>query len=108
MAHLSVLSGRGVMVGCASPIYLTSEADYGSGSKLTFELLEADASLLKLLVGKTDTFSIDSRHPRFLAELTSLEPCESTVAALAPLRHQPAMRGILTVLRAAGAGESVK
>ena len=108
MAYLSVLSGRGVMVGCASPIYLTSEADYGAGSKLTFELLEADASLLKRLVGKTDTFSIDSPHPRFIAELTSLEPCESTVAALALLRHKPAMRGTLTVLRAAGVGEGMK
>jgi hypothetical protein len=106
MASLSILSEGGLMVGCANPIYLTSEADYREGAKLTFEVLEADASSLRRLLGKIDTFGIDPREPVFIAELTSLEPCESTVEALALLRDKPAMRGTLTVFRTVSFGDN--
>ena len=96
MAFLSI-ARDGMMVGCANPIYLTSEPDYSSGAKITFEVLDADASVLKRLVGKVETFGFDPSRPPFRAELTSLEPCTSTVVALSLMRDRPAMLGVFTV-----------
>jgi|HubBroStandDraft_2_1064218.scaffolds.fasta_scaffold161372_1 hypothetical protein len=97
MATLSILAEDGMMITCANPIYLTSPIDYSRGSKVTFEVLEANASSLKRLAGKIETFGVDPQQFPFSAELTSLEPCTSTVTALALLRDRPAMRGVLTV-----------
>jgi hypothetical protein len=97
MAALSILHEDGVMVGCANPIYLTCAMEYRRGAKVTFEVLEADASYLKRLVGKTETFALDPQHPPFTAQLTSLDSCKSTVPALAALRDRPAMCGVLSV-----------
>jgi hypothetical protein len=96
MAFLSI-ARDGMMVGCANPIYLTSEPDYSSGAKITFEVLESDAGSLKRLVGKVETFGFDTTRPPFRAELTSLEPCTSTVVALSLMRDRLAMRGVFTV-----------
>jgi hypothetical protein len=96
MAFLSIDRG-GMMVGCANPIYLTSEPDYGSGAKITFEVLESDAGSLKRLVGKVETFGFDATRPPFRGELTSLDPCTSTVVALSLMRDRPAMRGVFIV-----------
>lgn len=96
MAFLSI-ARDGMMVACANPLYLTSEPDYSSGAKITFEVLEADASVLKRLIGKVETFGFDTSRPPFQAKLTSLEPCTSTVLALSLMRERPAMRGIFTV-----------
>ena len=86
-----------MMVGCANPIYLTSEPDYSTGARITFEVLESDAGSLKRLVGKVETFGFDPKVPPFRAELTSLETCTSTVQALSLMRATPAMRGVFTV-----------
>jgi len=97
MAFLSIVKD-GMMVGCANPIYLTSEADYGSGAKITFEVLGSDAAFLKRLVGKVETFGFDSTRPPFRTELTSLGTlAKSTVIALSLMRDRPTMRGVLTV-----------
>jgi predicted transcriptional regulator len=96
MAFLSI-DRDGMMVGCANPIYLTSDPDYRTGAKITFEVLESDAGFLKRLVGKVETFGFDPKVSPFRAEVTSLEPCTSTVLALSLMRHKPAMRGVLTV-----------
>ncbi len=96
MAFLSIDRG-GMMVGCGNPIYLTSEPDYGSRAQITFEVLESDAGSLKRLVGKVETFGFDTTRPPFRAELTSLEPCTSTVVALSLMRDRPAMRGVFIV-----------
>jgi sulfur transfer protein SufE len=96
MAFLSI-ARDGMMVGCANPIYLTSEADYSSGAKITFEVLESDAAVLKRLVGTVETFGFDTTRPPFRAELTSLDPCTSTALALSLMRDRPAMRGVFTV-----------
>jgi len=96
MSCLSILGEGGVMLGCANPIYLTSEMDYSRGAKVIFEVLEADASQLKRLLGKMEHLALDSQHPPFSATLTSLEPCKTTIHALAVFKT-PVMRGILTV-----------
>ena len=96
MAFLSI-EKDGMMVGCANPIYLTSEPDYSAGAEITFEVLESDAGVSKRLVGKVETFGFDATRPPFRAELTSLDPCTSTVDALSLMRHRPAMRGTFTV-----------
>jgi len=96
MAFLSI-ERDGMMVGCASPIFLTSEANYSSGAKITFEVLESDAGFLKKLVGKVETFGFDTSRPPFRAELTSLDSCTSTVIALSMMRDRPTMRGVFTV-----------
>jgi hypothetical protein len=97
MAVLSILDHDGIISICASPIYPTSEIDLRRGAKLIFEVLEKDASRLKRLVGQMSTFGIDPKRPLFLAELTSLEPCTSTVVPLMLMSHEPTMRGVLTI-----------
>jgi len=80
MNALSVFAKEGGTVsGCANPIYLTSEVSFRPGDKLTFEVLEQDASQLKSLVGKFELFGLDSRA--FFAQLVTLERCQSTVPA---------------------------
>ena len=97
MSVLSILPKCGLMVLCAKPIYLTSPVDLRPGSTVTFEVLEPDASHLRRVLRKLETFGLGAEHAPFMAELTSLERCRSTVAALAFLRDRPAMRGVLTV-----------
>ena len=97
MSCLSVLDHDGIISICANSIYLTSEMDLRRGAKVTFEVLEVDASRLRRLVGQVATFGFDPKQALFNAELTSLEPCTSTVLALSLMRHKPAMRGVLTI-----------
>ena len=78
-----------------NPIYLTSEVSFRRGDKLTFEVLEQDASQLKSLVGKFELFGLNSRA--FFAQLVTLERCQSTVPPLAMMRDRPTMRGILEI-----------
>ena len=99
MVHLSILHEDGIMVTCANPIYLTGPTDFRPGGRVTFEVLEADAAHLKRLIGKTETFGLDPQQLPFSAQLTALEPCESTVDALSLLRYKPAMRAVLSIHR---------
>lgn len=97
MSALSVFSEEGVALGCAYPIYLTSEISYKRGAKIAFEVLERDASYLKRMVGEKDMFGIDPQQPPFFAEVTSLELCDPTELALQML-GKPVMCGVLTIL----------
>lgn len=93
-----MLNDEGIAFGGANPIYLASELDLRKGAQIEFEVLEADASQLKKLVGKKGTFGIDAATSgMFVGELTSLESRTSTVQALLFLRDKPAMRGVITV-----------
>jgi hypothetical protein len=62
-------------------------------------VLEADASSLKRLIGKTETFGVDSRQLPFIGKLVSLERCTSSVDALSLIREKPAMRGVILIER---------
>lgn len=78
---------------CANPIFVTSESDYG----VTFEVFADDATSLKSRLGKLHLYHSDSKL--FWAELTALQPCESTHPALRLLRHRPTLQGVLTIRR---------
>jgi hypothetical protein len=96
MSALSIFPPEGgPAFGCANPIYLTSELSLRTGDKITFEVLDADASQLKALVGKMELFALDSKV--FWGTLVSLDPCESTVSSLALMRYRPAMCGVFEV-----------
>jgi hypothetical protein len=79
----------------SAAIYLTSEVNFLPGDKLTFEVLERDASQLKSLIGRTELFGLEPRA--FFGQLISLEPCESTAPALARMRDTPTLRGIFEI-----------
>jgi hypothetical protein len=97
---LSVVSEDGLAMHCASPVYPTSQPDYRPGARLTFEVLEVDASSLKRLVGKAETFVVDDpRQVPFIGRLASLEPCTSSVEALSLMRYKPAMRAVIVIER---------
>lgn len=96
MATLSILAEDGIMITCAN-IYPRFPIDCRAGAKIIFEVLEVDASSLKRRVGKTETFGLNTDQLPFTGQLTSLEPCTSTVPALALMRDRPALRGVLTV-----------
>ena len=85
------------MITCANPVYLIEPADVRDGGRITFEVLETDASYLKRLIGKTETFGLDPQQLPFSARLIALEACKSTVDALSLLRHKPAMRAVLSI-----------
>jgi hypothetical protein len=96
MSALSIFpAGGGPALGCANPIYVTSQVRFLPGERITFEVLERDAFQLKSLVGKTELFGLDSTA--FFGQLVSLEPCESTVAALAMTRDRSTMRGVFEI-----------
>ena len=93
MSALSIFAGEGgPAYGCANPIYVISE----EGDTLSFEVREEDASYLKTLVGKHELYSLDGGRP-FFAQLVSLEPCQSTAAALSLMPDVPAMRGVFSI-----------
>jgi len=96
MSALSIFPANGgPALVCANPIHLTSEVRFLPGDKLTFEVLERDASQLKSLVGKTEMFGLESRA--FVGRLVSLESCDSSVPALAMMRDTPTLRGTIEV-----------
>jgi hypothetical protein len=97
MAALSVQNESGVFVGCASPIYLASQVDMRKGAKLIFEVLEADASILKQMVRQVATFGLGTDQPPFVAEVTSVVGCASTASGLEMLRDRPTVRCVLTI-----------
>jgi hypothetical protein len=78
MAFLSI-ERDGMMVGCANPIYLTSEPDYSAGAEITFEVLESDAGVLKRLVRNVETLVSTRRDHHFEQNLRvwSLAPALS-------------------------------
>lgn len=82
---------NGTVATCAN-IFLTCPAIFRIGATLTFEVLECEASLLKELVGRTETFCLDSTCS-FLAEIKTLEPCIKNAATGAVLTR----RGVLSV-----------
>lgn len=101
MSVLSVLSEdsslepSAVFVMCANPIVLTCEPQFRSGDEITFEVQEIDAASLKTRLGEHEQYAIDS-GPIFWAQLTSLDPCQTTDRAFA-LVGKPMLRGVLTV-----------
>lgn len=73
MSALTVVSEDGLAGGGANPIYLVSDIDLRNGAQITFEVLEADASQLKKLVGTKGAFGIDAAtNGIFFGELTSV------------------------------------
>ena len=76
---------------CAN-IFLTSPVAFRPGGTVTFEVLECEASILKELVGRTETFCLDLACS-FVAEITTLEPCIKNAATGAVLTR----RGVLGV-----------
>lgn len=73
----------GTVATCAN-IFLTFPAIFRLGASLAFEVLESEASLLKELVGRTETFCLDSTCT-FVAEIKTLEPCIKNAATGAVL-----------------------
>lgn len=92
MSSLSVFSAN-LFVTCANPIFPLSDPDTGT---FTFEVLEADAVMLKARVGKWEQYLLGEKPP-FFGELVKLEPCESTHLGLLLLRDKPTLRGVLAV-----------
>jgi hypothetical protein len=86
MACLSILRQNGSMVICASPVFFTSELDYCVGSRITFEVQEIDAAMLKDLIGQPRTYLMGAGGSAVDATLVHLAPCTPTVASLASLR----------------------
>jgi|HubBroStandDraft_2_1064218.scaffolds.fasta_scaffold25277_6 hypothetical protein len=56
-----------------------------------------DASRLKSMVGEVATFSLGPERTPFVAEVTSVVPCTSTVSVLAFSRDRPAVCCVLTI-----------
>jgi hypothetical protein len=106
MACLSFLTEEAgpPFVVCANPIFLVSPFKLSDGEKMEFEILEKDATILKNLVGTSQTFSLDGLP--FIGEVTELEPRESTVPGLLYLRHEPAMHGVVTITKRIDLGTS--
>lgn len=98
MSALSRLE-NGIALGLASPIYFLSEPDIRPGSKLIFEVLEADATSLRMRLNKIEHLILGTGSPSFTAKIISVEPCESTVPALALLRSKPTVRVELTIIQ---------
>ena len=94
MAALSILLPGGVAVALANPVHPVSEVDLRDGATLAFEVLDADSSSLKRLIGKVESFVFESHV--FCGELLSLERCEPTVGALLAF-EKPVMRGVLRI-----------
>jgi hypothetical protein len=96
MSALSIFpEGGGPALGCANPIYVTSEVRFLPGERITFEVLERDASQLKSLVGKTEMFGLESKA--FFGRLVSLGQCDSSVPALAMMRDTPTLCGVFEI-----------
>src|SRR5579863_6761522 len=87
---LSVLD-RGFFVTCANPVFPISD----EGDRLTFEVLEKDATSLKQRLGKMDNYCLDDGP--FSGELISLELCRSTHIGLSLLRYEPTLRGVMKI-----------
>lgn len=73
-------------------IFLTCPAIFRLGATLTFEVFECEASFLKELIGRSETFCLDSTCS-FVAEIKALEPCITNAATGAVLTR----RGVLVV-----------
>lgn len=96
MSALSIFSAEGgPAFGCANPIYPTCDLSFRPGDKFVFEVLERDASQLKSLLGKAEMFGFAGGA--FFARLVSLQPCPSTVSALAMMREVPTLRGVFEI-----------
>lgn len=86
-----------VFVCCANPIFLNNEPVWSDGAEFIFEVLETEASTLKLKLDKREQYSLDG-GPLFFGELSDLQPCDSTHPALSLLRNEPTLRGVMRVL----------
>ncbi len=95
MSCLSVFDESGIAFVCANPIFLVSGLDVRPGAKITFEVFKVDASGIRRIIGKREKFGLESQA--FWGTVVSLEPCQSTVPALALLRDRPTMRGVIAV-----------
>jgi hypothetical protein len=97
MSCLSMLYD-GIAIVLANPVYFLRDPDIRVGSKLTFEVLEADAGSLRRRLNQKEHLILGAATESFTAQITSIEPCESTVMALSLLRHKPTVRCELTIL----------
>ncbi len=96
MSALSIFSAEGgPAFGCANPIYPMGELSFRPGDKFVFEVLERDASQLKSLLGKAEMYGFAGRA--FFARLVSLQPCPSTVPALARMREASTLCGVFEI-----------
>jgi hypothetical protein len=94
-----------ILVSCASPIFLNAEQVLSDGAEFSFEVLEKDAAMLLSRLNKQEHYSIGG-GPLFLGELRSLRPCESTHPALAFMRFEPTLRGLVKVHKMVDLGAS--
>ena len=81
----------------ANPIFVLSQVDDRRGAEIVFEVFEADAGILKTLIGQKRLYYINPPEKMFWGELTGLETCISIHPALALLRDSRTLRGIFTV-----------
>ncbi len=69
---------------------------FRSGAEVTFQVLEADARVLKELVGKLEYYVLD--HTPFWARLRALTPCERPYLEVSDLRDRAILSGLLSVV----------
>ena len=84
-----------ILVVCANWILITCDPQFRPGEEVTFEVQEADASLLKVVSNCHEQYAMDS-GPLFWAELTSLKHCPLSSEAFCFL-GRPRLRVVLTV-----------
>ena len=96
MSCLSVVRDGGPPVVVANPIYLFSPIEVRNGAEVTFEVLAADASSSKDLIGQIRYYYLVPPG-LFWARLKTLDECQSTHPGLALLRNKPAFRGVFSI-----------
>jgi hypothetical protein len=96
---LSIVADGGKHTVVANPIFVTSR----SAAEIRFEVLEKDAETLSKLVGIDQYFFLDG--DTFWGKLRTLEPCDSTHAALAMLRDKRTLRAVMSVIKEDSKGQ---
>lgn len=96
MTCLSVCEAEGVRV-VANPVFpLDDMTGPPIGANYRFEVLEADAAGLLLIIGQYRCFFIDDTI--VWGKLVTLQPAMSVHPALAQLRHKAVMSGTLAIV----------
>ncbi len=96
MTSLSIIRNRPPAVQIANPIFLISmDQEIRSGAEIIFEVLEKDATALHPLIGQVMHYVLDGST--FWAKLREVTARTSTHPALALLRGEPTLWGVLAV-----------